>query len=139
VAREALEALRGLGLAKQQELLLGRQGQRRRDHVREQARRRDVRDEGLPLLGIVVVQVDHLLGERDHALPDRARLGRVRREVCDRIDAHEQRGVVRGLGRDRKARADHADHDRLLAVAPRVDHAYHARDAGGRVEVRQAR
>ena len=92
VLGDAREPERGLLFLEQRDPLLGRQRQRRRDQISEQARRGDALDEVLPLVGIVVVQIDHAVRQpttrcqarraRRFGLPLVERIDRTRPELC---------------------------------------------------------
>ena len=69
VPLDAQQAHHRVRLLQELDALLGRDRQVRGDQVGEHARRRDAREERLPLGRHVVAEVDHLLGLREHALP----------------------------------------------------------------------
>ena len=131
--RDAIQAPDHVRLREQRELLFRRQGQRRADHVREQPRVRDPGHEALPLVGIIVVEIDHALRELDDALPHRIARGGLALDVGHGIQTHQQGGALGERGAETRPRD--ADHDRLLALLTRVDHPHHARDAADRVQI----
>ena len=138
VAGHPLEARARIGLLEQRDLLLGRHRQEGAAQVGHQARARDPRDEGLPLLGVVVVKVDDLVRQGDDALPQGLQLGGVGLGVAERIEAHHHRAARLGLGLHRQARAHHPRNDRLLSLAAGVDQAHDADHARHGVQVRDA-
>jgi hypothetical protein len=133
VLGDARQPPRGLRLLDQGHALLGRERQGRGDEVGEQARGGDPLDEVLPLVGIVVVEVDHPVRQSDDALPGRIEFGRVGLVLVERIDRHQMLHLSR-LGRKNPG-ARHAHDDGLLALAFRVDHPHHPHDAAHRVEL----
>ena len=96
-------------------------------------------DEALPLVGVVVAQVDHALRRaRSRGCPPASRSALGARDSSERRRcARAARGSCAAPAPKRVARD--ADHDRLLAVAPRVDHAHDRGDARDRVEVAELR
>ncbi len=131
--RHALETPCDVRLLEQCNLLLRCQRQCRGDEIREQPRARKTRDEGLPLLGQIVAQVDDALCLGDHLLPGGIAGRRRLVDLGERFDSHAHAGVV--PHRVDESRAGHTNDDRLLAVAARVDHARHAHDARDRMEI----
>ena len=108
-----------------------------REQVSEQARRRNALDEILPLVGVVIVEVDDAVGEVDHLLPGLVELGRLDGDLRERVEAHANGWVLRDEGVESCAR--HAHHDGLLAMALRVDEPQHPRNAGDGMEVLEVR
>jgi len=92
VRRDPLEPQRRIGLSEQQGLFFGGQRERRGDHVCEQARTGDSRDEVLPLVGVIVVEIDDAMREADHLLPQRIHLVWIRLEILEHIEPHPQCG-----------------------------------------------
>jgi hypothetical protein len=134
VPRDPLQAPGRIGLLEQGDLLLRRKRQRRGDHVGHQAGTRDARDEGLPLVRVVVVEIDHRLRQGDDALPHCLELRRVALDVGHRVESHQQGGVFLDRRRSEPG-SGHAHDDGLLSVAPGVDDAYHPDHAAHGEEV----
>ena len=99
------EARLGIGFREQRDALLRRHRDVRGDQVREQAGRRDALHEGLPLVGHVVAQIDHALGEHDHPPPGRLARGRQRLGLGERMHLHAERRLPRHGAGHRRARA----------------------------------
>jgi hypothetical protein len=112
VPGDAPQALRGIRLRQQRDLLFRGQRQRRADHVRHESGRGDAGDEVLPLVGVIVVEVDDLLGQGRDASPQLVALAGIRFGVQHGIEAHGKRG--REIEGDPEPRPNDADDDRLL-------------------------
>ena len=137
VGDEAPEARHRVGLLEQGHPFVAGQADVGGDQIGEEARRRELLEALLPLVGDVLAQVDHPLGELEHPGARALELGTGLARLREGLDAREE-GPVPGLDGD-QARAEQADDDRLLAFAPRIDDAHDARDAGDRVEIRETR
>ena len=103
------------------------------DEIGEQARGRDALDEVLPLVRVVLVEVDDAVGEADHLFPGLLELRGIHGDLGHGVDPQSHRGVRVREGAE--LRACHAHHDRLLSAALGIDQAQHPRHAGHRVQV----
>ena len=106
VRHEAPEPRHRARLLEQRDALVAGQAHVGGDQVGEQARRREVLEALLPLVGDVVAQVDHPLGELEHPARARPRARRWRsRDVGERLDAHAQRRLLARPRRGARAAA----------------------------------
>ena len=136
VGDETPEPVGRVGLLEERDHLFDRQPQIGRDQVCEEPRRGEVGEALLPLVGYVVAELDDPVREREHLVPGPRSLGGGLARLGQRIDARDDRTVLFVEGD--QPRSDHSPHDGLLALARRVDHARHSRQAGDGVELGEA-
>jgi hypothetical protein len=130
---DAPQAFGWIRFRQQCDLLFRGQRQRRADHVRHQSGRADARDEVLPLVGVVVVEVDDLLCQGCDAPPQLVELAGIGLHVHQRLEAHGHRR--RQIDGRSGPGARDADDDRLLAPGSGIDDAQHPRHAGDREQL----